>query len=91
MKVKAGYILRKLGPHYIIVGEGVEQMGSSKMLQINSSAAFVWENIATLDSFTVDDVVKLLCSHYGIDVATAKVDAAELIDVFCSKGLIDCK
>ncbi|MBR3303803.1 MAG: PqqD family protein [Bacteroidales bacterium] len=90
MKVKAGYILRKLGPHYIIVGEGIEQMGSSKMLQINSSAAFVWESISAMDSFIVGDVAKLLCSNYGIDMAIAEEDAAEIVDTFCRYGLIDC-
>ena len=43
MKIKEGFILRKICGEYVVVGEGLAQVNFNKMLSLNASAAYLWE------------------------------------------------
>ncbi len=77
MKHKEGLKLRKLGREFIVVAEGMGLVNFNKMISLNSTAAYLWENVYGKD-FTVEDLAKLLIDKYGIDQELANKDSASI-------------
>ena len=66
MKIIDGFVLRPLGEEFIVIGEGISQINFNKMISLNSTAAFLWENVEGKD-FTVEDLTKLLTDNYEVE------------------------
>ena len=45
MKVIKGFKLRPLGGEYILIGESVELVNFNKMITMNESAAYLWQQV----------------------------------------------
>ena len=78
MKVKNGFNLREVCGEHIIVAEGDENIDFSNIISMNESSAYLWEEVQKMDSFTVDNLVELICNQYEIDEDTARKDATML-------------
>lgn len=87
MKIKEGFILRKICGEYVVVGEGLSQVNFNKMLSLNASAAYLWEKMQGKD-FTVQDMADALCDQYEVDANTAYEDAAKLAGKWVEEGVV---
>jgi len=56
---------------------------------MNESSAYLWEEVQKMDSFTVDNLVELICSQYEIDEDTARKDATILAAQWGTAGIIE--
>lgn len=88
MKLIEGFKLRKLGREYIVVGEGLKQVNFNKMISLNDTAAYIWEQVVGKD-FTKDDVVNLLLERYEVDRETASKDVDILLGKWVEAGLAE--
>lgn len=88
MRFKKGYRLRSLGQEYILIAEGLEAVDFSRMVSMNESAAFLWEEVEGKD-FDSEMLVTLLVDNYGIARETAKNDVAALLESWLAAGLIE--
>ena len=88
MRIKKGFVLRELAGEKIISGEGLEQINFNKIVTLNTSAAYIWENIYEKD-FDISYVAELLTSRYKVDRSLAEKDAGKLISSWIEIGLID--
>ena len=43
---------------HIIIPAGIENVDFSKIISLNPTAAYLWENVAKMESFTVEDMAK---------------------------------
>ena len=89
MKVKNGFNLREVCGEHIIVAEGDENIDFSNIISMNESSAYLWEEVQKMDSFTVDNLVELICSQYEIDEDTARKDAIILAAQWGTAGIIE--
>lgn len=89
MKVKPGFTLRNICGENIIMAEGIENIDFSSIICLNESAAYLWQKIADLPSFTADDLTRLLCEEYEVDETTASNDAEEMLQKWINVGIID--
>ena len=87
MKTIEGFILRKLGREYIIVGEGLAQVNFNKMIALNDSAAYLWQSVEGKD-FTVGELVDLLLEKYEVERDVAETDAAALVKAWVEAGIV---
>ena len=87
MKIIEGFVLRPLGEEYIVIGEGIAQINFNKMISLNSTAAFLWENIEGKD-FTVEDLTKLLTDNYEVEEERAAADAAAIAAKWIEAGIV---
>ena len=87
MKIIEGIVLRPLGEEYIVIGEGIAQINFNKMISLNSTAAFLWENIEGKD-FTVKDLTKLLTDNYEVEEERAAADAAAIAAKWIEAGIV---
>ena len=89
MKVKNGFNLREVCGEHIIVAEGDENIDFSNIISMNESSAYLWEEVQKMGTFTVDNLVELICNQYEIDEATAHKDAIALAAQWGTAGIIE--
>ena len=88
MKTRKGYALRDLGSEFVLVAEGLEAVDFSRMVSMNASAAFLWEEVDGKE-FDADTLASLLVDEYGIPRDMADHDVAQLLLNWKSANLIE--
>ncbi len=87
MKIKEGFVLRKIGDKDVVIGEGLDQINFNKIIALNSSAANLWRALAIKD-FSEEDAIDFLENYYQIDHQIAEKDAKAILEKWKSVGLI---
>lgn len=88
MKIKNGFSLREFCGERLILASGRENIDFSKVINLNESAADMW-NAVVGKEFTVDDMVKALLDNYDIDEATARTDAQRILKEWIDLGMVN--
>lgn len=86
MRIKDGFTLRTICGEHVVIGEGLAQVNFNKMLSLNGSAAYLWEQVHGKD-FTVEDLVTLLTDKYEVSEDQARQDALKLVQVWQEQGV----
>ena len=89
MKIKKGFELREICGEHIIVAYGRENIDFNKVISLNESATYIWNNLIDKD-FTAETMADLLCQEYEVDAETASKDAQALLDEWMKVGLVCC-
>ncbi|MDD3035075.1 MAG: PqqD family protein [Bacteroidales bacterium] len=87
MRLKENYNIRKIGDEYMMVSQSGSGLDYTRVVSLNSSAAFLIEKIKGRD-FTVDDLTGLLVENYGIARERAEADANVLEEKMVKEGLV---
>ena len=88
MKIKEGFELRNICGENIVIGHGVENINFTKVINMNESAADIWNVIVDKD-FTLDDMVQVLLDNYEVDEETARRDSEKLLQDWCEAGFLE--
>lgn len=88
MRIKNGFVLRKIGDKEVVIGEGIEQINFNKLIALNETAAFLWKELAEKD-FTEKEAADLLIEEYDVTEDVAAKDVGTLIARWKTIGLID--
>lgn len=88
MKIKPGFTLREIGTDHVVVPEGIEVINFNKLVSLNKTAKYVWEQVEGKD-FSVEDIVKLFTEKYNVSEEIALADAKLLADRWKDIGLIE--
>lgn len=88
MKIKDGFVLRKIGDEMVVVGEGLEQINFNKIICLNESAAYLWDECHD-KAFDVETLIGLLFERYEVTKEQVRTDAEELLDKWIKAGLIE--
>lgn len=88
MRLKEGFVLREVAGEKIVSGAGLGQIDFNRLVTLNRSAAYLWENVYGKD-FSVADLAGLLVSRYGIGMDTATADAGALARQWKEIGLTE--
>ena len=78
MKIKKGYILKKLGTGHVVltVGEAGKQFNG--MIRLNPAGVFLWKQLET--GADEDAIVKAMLDYYAeLDEATARADLRDFL------------
>ena len=89
MKVKEGFEMQNVCGEHIIIPAGVENVDFSKIISLNPSAAYLWENIAKRDSFTAEDMAELLLEEYEVEREIALEDSNLIAETWKEMGLVE--
>ena len=88
MRIKNGFELRKICGENIVIAHGVENIDFTKVITLNESAAFIWQQVEGKE-FTVEDLADALVREYGIDKELALKDSQNLLDSWRAAGVLD--
>ena len=87
MRTIEGFRLRKLGNEYILVGESMALINFNKMITLNETAAFLWQE-AEKGEFDVNSLCKALCAEYDVAPEQAMTDIQNTVDSWLKEGVI---
>ena len=88
MKKIKGFVLRRLGTEIMIVAESLDLINFDRIVSLNSSAAYLWEELPDTD-FDTETAAALLTARYDVEMKTALADARELLDGWKEAGIIE--
>ena len=89
MKRKEGFVLREVCGEKVIVGEGLGAIDFGKLLSINETAAWLWNEAGRQAEFTVDSLAEALCGEYEVDFETARADVDRLLTQWKELGILE--
>jgi len=89
MKIKNGFVLRQVCGENVIVGEGLGAINFGKMLALNETAAWLWQQAVAMGDFTVDALAQKLCDEYEVSLDEAKSDITAIITEWQQVGVIE--
>lgn len=88
MKLKKGFGLRDVCGEKVLVAEGMVNIDYSRIINLNETAAYLWENLQD-KTFEVEEMVDLLCSEYDVPADVALKDCNELAKKWIEAGLAE--
>ena len=89
MKIKNGLELQNVCGEHIIIPAGEENMDFSQIISLNPTAAYLWENVAKRENFTVEDMVQLLLDEYEVEESVALEDCKLIAERWEEMGLLE--
>ena len=89
MRIKNGFVLRQVCGENVIVGEGLGAINFGKMLALNETAAWLWQQAVAMSDFTVDALAQKLCDEYEVSLDEAQADVASIVTEWQQVGVIE--
>ena len=77
MRVKNGFILRKVGRQYVVAATGEASKNFNGMIRLNDEAAFAFGLLQ--EGVTEDGLVAALVEKYGGNEAGVRMDVANFL------------
>ncbi|CAM3818080.1 PqqD family protein [Sphingobacterium prati] len=88
MKLRSDLVLRTIGSDHLIVDPSQDMIDLSTVYTLNSTAAWLWEELKGKE-FDHTTIVELLRDNYEVDAAQAQSDAEVLLADFERQGLLE--
>lgn len=88
-QIKKGFILRHVCGENVIVGEGLDAINFGKLISLNETAAWLWQQAADMGTFSVDTLADRLCEAYDVDRQQAGNDVGAILDKWQEVGIIE--
>lgn len=87
MKIKEGFILRKVAGQNLVVPVGSNTMNFNAAITLNESAAFLWNQLN--EDKTEEQLTSLMTQEYDIDEDSAKTDITVFLNVLKEHGILE--
>ena len=87
MKIKHGYVLRKVAGENIVVPTEEAALNFNGILTLNETGKVLWEMLQT--GASEGQLVDVLVDRYEVDEDTAMKDVADFIRILKGKNILD--
>ena len=85
MKIKEGFLLRKIAGQNMVIPTGGD-LELNMMITLNGNGAFLWECLQ--EEKEEKDLVTSLLKEYDVDEFTAKASVAAFVDKLRANGFL---
>lgn len=86
MKIKNGFMLRKVGGQNVVVAVGKASLEFNGIIRLNETGKFLWEQLK--NDITEEQLLETLLAEYDIDNAQAKADISEFLEKLRGANLL---
>lgn len=86
MKLRDGYLMKKIADEYVLVPFGTRAEEVNKLLNLSETAAFIYMHIPEVAD--AEEMALLVSSEYGVDLAEVRADVKEVLASMETQGLI---
>ena len=87
MKIKRGFVLRKVGGESVVVPVGEMSKKFHGMINLNETGDFLWNFF--IENHNVDEAVAALLAEYEVDEATARADVEKFVEILTENGFAE--
>ena len=77
MKIKEGFILRKVGIQYVVAATGKASENFNGMMRLNETGAFAFRLLQA--GITEEELVSRVVAEYDVSEDTARADVARFL------------
>lgn len=78
MKIKKGFILKKMGKDHMVVPVGIGAKELNGIIQLNESGAFLWKEMKK--DISEEELITKMCERYnGLDREQARTDLRDFV------------
>ncbi len=77
-----------MGNEQIVSGEGLGQIDFNKLISLNNSAAYLWQEVEGR-SFDVETLAGLLQERYDLPAEQAREDATDIARSWIEAGIVE--
>ena len=86
MKIKEGFILRKVGKQYVVAATGQASRDFNGMMRLNVSAAYVFDLLKS--ETTEEELVRALMAEYTVEESIARADISAFLHKLKEAGAL---
>lgn len=86
MRIKEGFLLRKLGSEYVAVAMGAARKSFNGLIRMNDTGKFLWECLKKEQ--TEAELVHALMSEYEVTEAEAAADVTAFVTKLDKAGIL---
>lgn len=87
MKIKEGFILRKMGGQAVVVSVGAASKIFNGMIKLNETGEFLWQKMN--EDVSESELVQALVEEYDVPEEAAKDDVKSFIEILKKPGIIE--
>lgn len=87
MKIKKGFVIRKVGGDSVVVPVGEMSKKFHGMINLNETGAFLWQFYT--EEHTLDEGVNALLSEYDVEESLARSDVEQFIQTITENGFAE--
>lgn len=88
MKRNDGWVLRTVCGEKVLAPEGLGVIDFNRLIRLNGTAAWLWEQAGAQGDFTADSLSDALCKTYEVRPETARADVENILSQWKEMGLI---
>ena len=88
MKIKKEYELQRVCDEALLIPADCEEGAERETISLDPVSEYLWEKVATMESFTVETLVTLLMAEYDVDEETAREDCALIAEAWQEMGIV---
>ena len=89
MRIKNGFVVREVCAQKVVLAEGTSNIDFGKLLTLNDTAEFLWNQAESQGDFTVESLTTALCGEYDVDSSQAMTDVDATIHSWLEAGVIE--
>ena len=89
MRIKKDFVLREVCGETVVFCEGLKALDFSRMLVLNESAVWLWNEAHAQGDFTIESLANKLCEEYDVTTDEAKAAVAELVAAWQKEDIIE--
>jgi len=87
VKVRDGFIVKKVVDDYVVVPVGDNFVDFSSIINLNETGAFLWKCLE--NDVTEDELANMLAKEYEADISEVKDDTSAFVESLKNAGLIE--
>ena len=87
MKIKKGFIIRKVGDENIVVPVGEASKNFHGMVKLNESGAFLWKFFT--ENHTEEEAVDALLAEYDVQRELAAADVNAFVGILVNNSFVE--
>lgn len=87
MKIKKGFVLRKVAGQHVVIAIGEATRSLSGMIRLNETGAFLWGELEK--GADMDNLLSRLLEEYDVSKDTAQRDVKEFVRVLTEAGCLE--
>ncbi|NBJ14682.1 MAG: PqqD family protein [Dehalobacter sp. 4CP] len=87
MKIKEGYLVRKIADCYIVVPVGERVIEFKGIMTLNDTGNFIWRGLT--EDISYNQLLASILDEYEIDEVTAKADLDDFIQSARESGVLE--
>jgi hypothetical protein len=87
MKIKEGFVLRKMGEQAVVVSVGAVSDGFNGMIKLNETGEFLWNQLQT--DKTEEQLIDAIVEDYDVSKEVAQGGVHAFVEKLMKAGIIE--